>query len=230
MRTPVPEEMIWDLALRGVEQYEESFGLLFLQCATLLPLQTHGYLRPSEAVTLRADQVIPPARGTGRRYGRFHALVIAPQDSGETTKTGQVDDSIIIGDDNHYQWLNSLLPLILHGKAKQDRLFPQLTLAEYESWLVSVCRERGYGLGYITPHVMRHSGPSNDRFHQRLNLAQIQKRGRWSCKQSVVRYEKEALLLAAWDKVTEQQQRAICKRARSLPTKLQAAWSARPRA
>ena len=173
---------------------------------------------------LTFDQVKPPARGAGRKYDRYHALIIAPQASGETTKTGQVDDSVMLGNDNHYNWINDLLPLVLRGKQGQDRLFPQLSLAEYESWLASACQERGYGKGSITPHVMRHSGPSNDRFHGRLDLAQIQKRGRWACKKGVLRYEKEALLLAAWDQVSEQQQRAICTRARSLPTRLQAAW------
>ena len=170
-----------------------------------------------------------PARGT-RRYKSFYALVIAPQQFGETTKTGQTDDSVVLGDNDQYAWIGELMPLLIKDKQADDLLFPHTRLSDYEAWMRAACKQRGYAISFVTPHVLRHSGPSNNKYHKRSDLIHIQKRGRWQSKKSVMRYEKEAVLLGAWATVTEMQQRAICDRARSLPSKLLAAWKTATRA
>ena len=45
-----------------------------------------------------------------------------------------------------------------------------------------------------TLHVMRHSGPSNDRALHCRTIEKVQKRGRWLASTSLRRYEKSARL------------------------------------
>lgn len=57
MRLPVPEKIVFDVALH-VASSNLRMGLLVL-------LQFDAYLRPSEALHLQADHLVPPV---GRRY------------------------------------------------------------------------------------------------------------------------------------------------------------------
>ncbi len=53
----------------------------------------------------------------------------------------------------------------------------------------------------ITPHMMRHSGPSHDAWTGVRELAEIQKLRRWEAFSSVRRYEKHGKLLRVLAKV-----------------------------
>ena len=94
MRLPVPEEFLWDLGNHAVGQGR-------FDIAMNLALQYDGYLRPSKCLSLHSSQVCPPA---GRRYPHW-AIVIAPSEMHETTKTGHSDDSILVGDMAHNLWI-----------------------------------------------------------------------------------------------------------------------------
>ena len=45
-------------------------------------------------------------------------------------------------------------------------------------------------------YVLRHTGPSDDRLRKRRSLDEVQKRGHWVSRSSVMRYEKAATVLA----------------------------------
>eukprot|EP00973_Karenia_brevis_P074102 10298473-Karenia_brevis.AAC.1 len=59
----------------------------------------------------------------------------------------------------------------------------------------------------LSPHILRHSGPSNDRYRGRASLKEIQNRGRWKTYKSVARYEKHARLVKQLSVLSIDQQR-----------------------
>ncbi|CAE8717298.1 unnamed protein product, partial [Polarella glacialis] len=209
MRLPFPEEVVLDVADFAVDSLQG-------EAALAIALQLDGYLRPSEVIYLTASQIMPPARKAGKAYAKAWGVVLAPSERAKPTKTGHFDDSVLIGDIQH-EWLGPMLEIIVRGKRPEDRIFPSLTLASYERLFRDAMQKRFNNCIHATPHSVRHSGPSNDRFHKRRSLLQIQKRGRWASPKSVARYEKEALLLGIWRSIPEDKHTGIAERSRELP-------------
>ena len=83
------------------------------QASAAAAIQVDGYLRPGEVCNLRTTDVIRPRALAGKGYGRWGVL-LGNSAEGETTKTGQVDDTVIIGDKVR-QWTASLLRSITLG-------------------------------------------------------------------------------------------------------------------
>lgn len=184
MRLPVPEEIVFDVAIH-LASSNLLLGLLVL-------IQFDAYLRPSEALHLRVEHLIPPV---GRRYSRW-ALVVHPADLGEKSKTGTSDDSVVLGDVADRSWMKHVALKL--SKTNAGHLFPGIGLAEYERSMTRALDSLGYSSHILSPHIIRHSGASNDAVHHRRPLASIQKRGRWAAKKSVARYEKAALVQRQW--------------------------------
>ena len=69
-----------------------------------------------------------------------------------------------------------------HGPQTGGSLFPELSLSFFEHWCRSACSSLQYKTACVMPHVIRHSAASNDSYHRRRNLAEVQKRGRWESK------------------------------------------------
>ncbi|CAE8600432.1 unnamed protein product, partial [Polarella glacialis] len=220
MRLPYPEEVILDVA-------DFALGAGDGEAALAIALQLDGYFRPSEVLNLTVKQVMPPARRAGRAYAKAWGIVLAPAEDEKPTKTGQFDDSVLIGDIQH-EWLGPLLELLIKNKTPEDKLFPSLSLASYERLFRDAMQKRYNKCIHVTPHSVRHSGPSNDKFHKRRSLLQIQKRGRWASPKSVARYEKEALLLGIWRAIPETQHSDISARSREFPSKLFQFFNATP--
>ena len=88
MRLPVPEEVIF--ALGNV-----MLGNGHVLAAAALALQYHTYMRPSEVVTLCHNQICAPVKNTAQRYHHW-GIVLAPQSMKKTTKTGEMDDSVLL--------------------------------------------------------------------------------------------------------------------------------------
>lgn len=136
----------------------------------------------------------------------------------ETTKTGKSDDSVLLGDQPHNAWLGECLKLYM--KTVDSTLFPNLNLHGFEDWCKRACMTLQYQSVCIMPHVIRHSGASNDAFHGRRPLQEIQKRGRWAAKASVTRYEKHALLLASWRQCAKSRKQLVQRRSQSFPSEM----------
>ena len=180
-----------------------------------LTLQYDGYMRPSECLSLHSSQVNAPAN---RRYPHW-AIVMAPSAWHETTKTGSSDDSILIGDFPHNRWICECLRLWMRTVPKQGGSpFPELSLSFFEHWCRSACSSLQYKTACVMPHVIRHSAASNDSYHRRRNLAEVQKRGRWESKKSVSRYSKHALLLHQWKQAPPSRKSTIERRSQSFQT------------
>ena len=87
-----------------------------------------------------------------------------------------------------------------------------LSLERYEQWFKGAAKELRYRTVCVVRHILRHSGASNDAFHKRRLLPEIQKSGRWQAKKSVARYEKHALLLKRWEQAPPNRRARIRRR------------------
>ena len=146
-------------------------------------LQYDTYLRPSECLELGHERLGFPVGG---RYNKW-SIVVAPFQLGSATKTGKFDDSVLVADKPDRTWLTKAMDFYV--QRHPNRLFPGLTLAKYEAWFRQATGKLRYRTRCVMPYILRHSGASNDAFHKRRSLLDIQKRGRWEAKKSVSRYE-----------------------------------------
>ena len=158
-----------------------------------------------------------PARGRYRKWG----LLLAPDSLGQRTKTGQTDDTVMIGDISSTVWVSECFALYMASIT--DELFPTITLNKYERLVTLALKDLQYAPGTMTPHTLRHAGPSNDRFHGRRDLTAVQKRGRWKTKESVRRYEKSGLLVKRWEACAPRRKALVAAHSQTFPSVLRQA-------
>ena len=196
-RDPIPEELVALIAQHFVERDNPYLAAIVL-------LQTYLYARPSEIISLHAEDIILPGNGTARY--RDAAVIFGASVRGLTTKTGEQDDTVIL-DKAVPSYLVCVLKELVR-LAEGPRLFGRLaTLSQYETTLKAATAELGLADFNIVPHTFRHSGPSNDVYHKRRTLREVQKRGRWKSTRSVARYEKAGRLLRRWAGATDKTKR-----------------------
>ena len=187
-RRPVAEELIFWISYYLVRRKLTLVGLLLM-----FSLDT--YLRPSEALSLTRENLLPPAPALGPAYARLWGLILCPSGEAPRTKTYKADECLFIGDVAR-PWLSSAMQLLYDLSKPGKPLFP-CSLAYYERVVAQTVLTLGLKVGSITPHVARHSGASADKAKRRRSLVHIKRRGRWAADRSLVRYEKEALILAS---------------------------------
>ncbi len=98
-----------------------------------------------------------------------------------------------------------LMAFVFPSLPREGKVFP-LNLVRYERMFAEALFTLGCLKHNLTPHIMRHSGPSNDRYDQLRSLGGIQKRGFWKAKTSVVRYGKHAGVLRQLSRLSTNQQ------------------------
>ena len=166
-------------------------GFEMVAAAALLAFDL--YTRPQETLSLRHGDVYPPQGFGGRSFRGRWTVVVAPLESGRTTKTGDTDNSIEAGG-RVRGFVRELLHALRDGSRKQQHIFG-FTLPFFEAAFRKGIAALGLEALRITPHCLRHGGPSHDAWLGVRSLDEIQKRGQWSCKKSVRRYEKHGRLL-----------------------------------
>jgi len=159
-----------------------------LQMAVYVMVSLSGYLRPSEAYRLRRCDLIPPCRGVSETW----SLLVNPAETGITSKTGTVDDSISLDSEYMTAWCEAIFMAL-----RRDGSTEPLWSFDWPSFLVEfrACRRR-FGVPELVPYQLRHSGASIDRSKRWRSLAEVKKRGNWKQDRSVARYEKAARLNA----------------------------------
>lgn len=208
----MPEEVVFALGTQLLRQGH-------VHTAIAMGLQYHTYMRPSEVITLQHHQLCPPVKKTLNAYNHW-GVVLAPEELGTTTKTGETNESLLINSGYHPR-LPSVLSAV-HIRNSRKSVFPSLTLAVYEKHFKQAVDALDLPLD-LTPHIIRHSGPSNDFYHQRKSIKQIQRHGRWAAEKSVKRYMKSALIMQAWAKLNDTQQHMVVQAAREFPQLIQRA-------
>jgi len=156
--------------------------------AVAILLGVGAYLRPHELTMVQPEDFSPPTRNVSEHW----SLIICPQSRGITTKTGAMDDSVVL-DCKWQQWMTPLWSALAgapRGKPVWIFTYPELV-----KQFKLTCSRLGIP---AVPYMMRHSGPSIDRALKFRPLDEVRKRGRWASHKSVVRYEKAARLSKAW--------------------------------
>ena len=159
--------------------------------AAMVVVQFDTYMRPSEALALQKCDVVPPVEHDAV-FGKKWGILLAPEGSGRTTKTGKTDGSIDVGGKIRPYAKEALAAVYQY--APDGPLFGCVTLGQYECAFHGMVREVALESLQLTPHTLRHGGPSTDRAAGDRSLADIKKRGQWATMDSVARYEKEVVL------------------------------------
>ena len=163
-----------------------------MACFTLMCVS--GYFRPSELLSMRRCDLVPPAAGVLTVW----SILLFPEEVGRASKTQQFNDSVEMDDERIL-----FLEPVWRAMSKQTDLSAawSFTYHEYlEAFKKAAAKLR---MPCVCPYQMRHSGPSIDLADKRRSLDEAQRRGRWAQPRSMMRYERRARLAAEWAKVPE---------------------------
>lgn len=184
---------IWDVVARQcLKQGHE------LAAAAIL-LQGDTYARPHELLHLKRKAILLPNRSKSRFWG----VVFGLQEHGCPTKTGLYDDCILLDTIGREDLAIVLKCLYKRTSRSDDPLFPDLTLSKYADAIDQACDTLDLRFLHLTPHILRHSGPSTDCFAKTRSLLEIQNRGRWQAPSSVNRYRKPGHMLLLQQQIPE---------------------------
>ena len=153
-RPPIPFLIAQALARRQIDTGHILMGILTM-------LLFESYARISEALGLRAYQVVEPTAGTKIGVAQFVGILLAPQEEEEVTKTGAQDVSIMLDLPKHAPLAKALLA---RRELLEDRemMFP-FTYDEYRRSFMKSAAHLNLECIHPTIHGLRHGGASNDR-------------------------------------------------------------------
>ena len=158
-------------------------------------LMVDCYLRPSELLGLQNKSLLAPGP-----HGAHWSLILHPQEGRSRSKTGNVDETILLNS-ARLRWMAPVLRQIHQGPPESYIL--NLTYPEFSRQFSEVADALEVA---VVPYQGRHSGPSIDRAERVRSAEEIQKRGRWKHHRSVTRYEKAGLLQKSWQELSAVQQ------------------------
>ncbi len=176
---------IWDVVARQCLKQGQELA------AAAIVLQGDTYARPHELLHLKREAVLLPNKSKSRFWG----VVFGLQEHGCPTKTGLYDDCILLDSVGREDLAIVLKSLYKKTSRPHDLLFPGLTLSKFADAINHACDALDLRFLRLTPHILRHSGPSTDCFAKSRSLLEIQNRGRWQAPSSVNRYRKPGRML-----------------------------------
>lgn len=174
----------------------EIVGMKEVMMAVFTLMLVEGYFRPHECLDREKMDLLPPAPG----ICEYWTMIIAPEHSGKTTKTGETDDSVAL-DGRAVQWLRPVWQKMVEGEPSDP-----LWNFDYPSYLKVFKAATAALKIQAVPYQARHSGPSIDRAQNLRTQAEVHKRGRWRSHRSLVRYEKHGRLQTVWNQLNPGQQ------------------------
>ncbi|CAE7845041.1 ANK1 [Symbiodinium microadriaticum] len=202
-RPPMPFQLI---ALIAVTMIQADMT----QAALLVLIMFSAYLRPGEALSLFANDVVFPTKTV-----RSFAINLHPQDRMESSKTGLSDESVLID--------STVLPQLgpMLGRLARRRRGATLFDIDYATLLTAwhqALLHIGLAKNFAVLYQLRHSGPSHDRLHQLRTALEIKMRGRWASDSSVKRYEAHSRLSLEFQRLPDNIQRASLEAEKRLPS------------
>ena len=187
------DPLLWYLLAQHMAEFDPP-------AATALLLQLDSYARPSEIIGVYKEDVIRPST----KQCKFWGIIFGNSDLGLTTKTGTQDDTVLL-DSLDRSYAPALLKVVFQKcRGESGPLFPSLTLASYEAAFRKAKQMAQLSQFQLTPHAVRHSGPSVDSLTKCRSPAEIQARGRWKCAKSIMRYQKLGQMLSKMSRVPQQ--------------------------
>ncbi|CAK0872713.1 unnamed protein product, partial [Prorocentrum cordatum] len=219
-RDPCPWEVFAAIADHWLE-LGTTESILAAACGAL---QFDTHLRPAAAVSLSLEHVVLPSGRAGDRYDKV-ALIVAPSSgpAPRPNKNQQFDDTVMVGSiDPSRGWLRQLVrQLVARARARRtQRLFNELQLSSYERLFREASHRLGLAALKVSPHTLRHGGPSLDYLNGLATLPVLKKRGGWLSDRSVARYGKEGRLLRQISRLSPAQQQQFKRAASRLRQKL----------
>lgn len=208
-RDPPPLDLIWLLAHHF---FHNVGGAVGLQASVFVLLAVDGYLRPSEALALRREDFHVLTHGNDATW----SVTVAPSTRGAPAKNREYDDGFTVGAYDR-GFMNRLISLFVQNISANEHVFPSLTLTQLEK-LFKVFAGREHMV--LSPHSLRHAGPSHDMLHNGASMHDAQWRGRWLCLESRRRYSKPAKLHRQQACLTESQLERARLARESLPKEL----------
>ena len=185
-RLPIPFEVVALISTWAIKSGHIQIALLILLSFML-------YLRPSEGLKLRCQDVVRPTR----KKGAFSmwTFILHPYEEGVPSKTQEFDESLQLDLAYHKEMGAALWrALNLQARAPGDKVF-SVTTSEVNELLASARDALNLGpLGVLHMYRLRHGGASHDYANGLRDLASVQARGRWQAARSVRRYQKGARL------------------------------------
>lgn len=165
--------------------------------AAALLLQLDTYARPSEILGLTLADVIKPSSKQCKYWG----LIFGNSEMGSVTKTGTQDDTVLLDSIDRTYAPQVLKWVASRCSSPSSLLFPGVALDTYERLFRNAKCRLNLGKFELTPHSVRHSGPSLDSLSKSRDPSAIQSRGRWRTQKSILRYQKPGQMLAKMAKV-----------------------------
>jgi hypothetical protein len=162
---PIPEEVVWLIALDMVQQ-----GSVLEACWVLTQYDIYG--REQDLEQLKFEDV--------HYDGKVMALDLGVSARGESTKTGS-NQGVVVRRGFVVAILLCLRSLCKPGK----KVFP-VSQAQFRKVWHTTCKRLGIEFAG-PPHNLRHSGPSNDLQKELTTLELVRRRGRWKVMESVQR-------------------------------------------
>ena len=208
-RDPPCEEMVW---LAADYQLRSLPGAMGGQAALLTLTAFDGYLRPTEALKLQTEDFFIAKRGRETHV----SVVIAPATRGEPAKNRQFDDGYSLGGHGR-QYLQELILKVVATRSSGERIFDTLSLAALEKNYREFCKAEGVKM---SPHSLRHAGPSHDHYFNGMTLQDIQLRGRWQALDSCRRYAKPSRMLRQLAALSASQRLRAAAAAVEIPTQI----------
>ena len=178
-RLPLPR-----VALYGIVMNLLAGGFKNMALMTLVAF--YLYLRPGEAIEVKAGNVVKPVRSAGVQY-QYVPLIVRDQDSGKPDKVG-IYDNCIPFDLPAIQWVGQQLLDVAKGAAKKDSPLFTFSLEQYRKQFAKAASL--LGLDNLHPYQLRHGGATEDMTSGARDHSSIKTRGRWRTDQSVRRYAK----------------------------------------
>ena len=163
--------------------------------ALAVVLQYDTYLRTINLLRVRKCHFVPP-QVLVRQFSKAWSLCVGTPRL--PLKNGSFGFAIIVGDLR--PWLVDALARAYSRLPSEGEIF-DWTHREYHDMINCALSDLSLPLR-VTPHQLRHSGPSNDRFGKTRSLEEIRRRGTWKNPKSVEIYEKHASLLQSVKSLT----------------------------
>ncbi|CAK0870750.1 unnamed protein product [Prorocentrum cordatum] len=199
-RPPLPELVVRAAAAWLAHQGEFATALCVM-------LMFEGYLRPSEALALRAAQLTGPF-GSATSAGSHMSVVVHAAELQQPGKTGEMDHTVVL-DLPRQQALAWAL-----ARLRDSRLGSWHPLWDFDYSLL--LRRFGQALEAVgasclagTLYSLRHGGASHDRLTGSRALREAQQRGNLRAFNSSRRYDKHGRVAIEWMKIPAHQRQEI---------------------
>jgi len=175
------------------------------EAAATTVLTFMAYLRPSDVLSLRVCDVVPPPPSASHSRHPW-SLILHPSEQLFPSKTGLFDEAILL-DSPLFPWTADFLTAWTRGRPALERL----VRIDYSDWSRAFLKAAlAVGLSVLGPptlYALRHGGASHEALHRVRPLAEIKKRGRWHTDASVARYEKGGRVAQAENRIPPKWQR-----------------------